>query len=164
MSEPVFDIVFYGIIQPGKEKETVIDNMAGLFKTTPEKIRPFFAGGRRVIKSGVDELTAEKYRAAMENAGLVIKIETLETEAETESPDRAADQSDVEDIDVAPAGADVLENRPPVEPQPIGDIGGISVISQWPKSEPMCSKTRLKWSPALSVISVISRWPKSEPI
>ena len=62
MSEPSFDIAFYGIIQPGKDKESVIRNMAALFKTTPEKVRPFFAGGRKVIKSAVDELTAEKER------------------------------------------------------------------------------------------------------
>ena len=143
MSEKVFDIAFYGIIQPGKEKETVIENMAGLFKTTPEKIRPFFAGGRKVIKSSVDELTAEKYRAALENAGLVIKIEALETEEETESPDAAAAGNDKGDISVAPVGADVLENPAEFEPQPIGDISditlaevGADVLENPPEVEP----------------------------
>ncbi|MGD8583493.1 MAG: hypothetical protein PVF06_12695, partial [Gammaproteobacteria bacterium] len=128
MSESTFNITFYGIIQPGKEKEVVIQNMARLFKTTPEKVSPFFAGGRKVIKSGVDELTAETYKAALENVGLVIKLETAETPAQKETKSEeagpAAGSSDV--ISVAPAGADVLENPPEVEPQPIGDISDIT--------------------------------------
>lgn len=145
MSEPVFDITFYGIIQPGKDRESVISNMAALFKTTPEKVRPFFAGGRKVIKSGVDELTAEKYRAALDNVGLVIKIEAGETAAQT-----GADSSPATDtpesgaaISVAPVGSDVLENPPVVEPQPIGDIStvtmaevGADVLENPPEVEP----------------------------
>ena len=74
MSETNFDIAFYGILQPGKDKDAVMQNMAALFKTTPDKVRPFFAGGRKVIKSNVNQATAEKYRAALENIGLVIKL------------------------------------------------------------------------------------------
>jgi hypothetical protein len=130
MSEPIFDIAFYGIIQSGKDKEVVIQNMARLFKTTPEKVRPFFAGGRKVIKSGVDELTAEKYRAALENAGLVIKLETVEAPPEkqqAESSPAAKADSGNGDMTVAPVGADVLENPPEVEAQPIGDISNITM-------------------------------------
>jgi len=58
MSESIFDIAFYGIIQPGMDKEAAIKNMAQLFKTTPEKVRPFFAGGRKTINSKVVEQTA----------------------------------------------------------------------------------------------------------
>jgi hypothetical protein len=129
MSEPVFDIAFYGIIQPGKDKQSVISNMAALFKTTPEKVRPFFAGGRKVIKSGVDELTAEKYRTALDNVGLVIKIEARKTEEQTSansSPAAGTGDSDTP-ISVAPVGADVLENPPAVEPQPIGDISTVTM-------------------------------------
>ena len=125
MSEPIFDIAFYGIIQPGKDREVVIQNMAHLFKTTPEKVRPFFAGGRKVIKSGVDELTAEKYRAALENAGLVIKLEAVE--APPEKQPAATASSSNGDMTVAPVGADVLENPPEVEAQPIGDISNITM-------------------------------------
>jgi hypothetical protein len=144
MSESTFNITFYGIIQPGKEKEVVIQNMARLFKTTPEKVSPFFAGGRKVIKSGVDELTAEKYRTSLENVGLVIKLETV-APAQNETNNEAAGHSagDSGAISVAPAGADVLENPPEVEPQPIGDISditmaevGADVIENPPEAEP----------------------------
>ena len=116
MSEPIFDIAFYGIIQPGMDKEAAINNMAQLFKTTPEKVRPFFAGGRKVIKSKVNEQTAIKYKAALEKAGLAIKIEA-----------QSLADIDVSNLSAAPVGADVLENPPVVEPQPIGDISDITM-------------------------------------
>jgi hypothetical protein len=116
MSEPIFDIAFYGIMQPGMDKETAIRNMARLFKTTPEKVRPFFAGGRKVIKSRVNEQTARKYRTALEKAGLVIKIEA-----------QSKADIDVSSLSAAPVGADVLENPPVVEAQPIGDISNITM-------------------------------------
>jgi hypothetical protein len=145
MSEATFNITFYGIIQPGKDKEVVIQNMARLFKTTPEKMRPFFAGGRKVIKSGVDELTAEKYKAALENAGLIIKLEAPEPQAQDEeqTQDTNTPVAESDDISVAPVGADVLENPPEVEPQPIGDISditmaevGADVLENPPEVEP----------------------------
>ena len=116
MSEPIFDIAFYGIIQPGMDKEAAINNMAQLFKTTPEKVRPFFAGGRKVIKSKVNEQTAIKYKAALEKAGLAIKIEA-----------QSLADIDVSDLSAAPVGADVLENPPVVEPQTIDDISNITM-------------------------------------
>jgi hypothetical protein len=116
MSEPIFDIAFYGIIQPGMDKEAAINNMAQLFKTTPEKVRPFFAGGRKVIKSKVNEQTAIKYKASLEKAGLAIKIEA-----------QSLADIDVSNLSAAPVGADVLENPPVVEPQAIGDISDITL-------------------------------------
>ncbi len=129
MSEPTFDIAFYGIIQPEKDKDTVVQNMARLFKTTPEKVRPFFAGGRKVIKSDVDQPTAEKYRTALDNIGLVIKIEASETASRAEADNVAPSARDnpASDISVAPVGSDVQEHPPEVTPQPIGDISHISI-------------------------------------
>ena len=134
MSEPLFDVVTYGITQPGKNRDVVVENMAALFKTTADKVQPYFAGGRKVIKSKVDELTAEKYRAALENVGLIIKLEEIEQAAEAdEAPTTATESTQQEStaddsgISVAPVGADVLENPPEVTPQPIGDISAISM-------------------------------------
>jgi len=75
MSDELFDVVFFGIIQTGKDKESVIQNMAKLFKTDAKKLAPYFAGGRKVIKGRVNAGAAEKYKTALENVGLVIKIE-----------------------------------------------------------------------------------------
>lgn len=131
MSEPLFDIVFYGIIQPGKDRDMVMQNMAALFKTQPEKIRSYFSGDRRVIKSKVDELVAEKYRAALENVGLVIKVEAVtEAAPAQDNSDKHSQQpadDDTGDMSMAAIGADLVENPVPVEPQPIGDISSLSM-------------------------------------
>ena len=130
MSEPLFDIVTFGLIQPGKDRNEVAENMARLFKTTPEKLKPYFAGGRKVIKSNVDELGAQKYQVALEKAGLVIKIEEA-TEAPAAKPAQQASdkQPDTGGITMAEVGSDVLKEneRTVVEPQPIGDISDIDM-------------------------------------
>ncbi len=144
MSEPLFNIVFYGILQPGRDRETVMENMATLFKTEPTKLAPYFAGGRKVIKSNVDELVAEKYRVSLENVGLVIKIEEVENTETRPQPEQAkasespqtatasasenpAQSFDTGDISMAEVGADVIEHPVEVTPQPIEDISDISM-------------------------------------
>ncbi|MCW8831036.1 MAG: hypothetical protein OQK32_05880 [Gammaproteobacteria bacterium] len=149
MSEALFDIVFYGILQPGKDKDVVMQNMAKMFKTEPAKLAAYFAGGRKVIKANVDDLMADKYRVALENIGLVIKIEEVAAEpAPAEPPAQApgstpsptaspatltakiaqqAADVDTGDITLAEVGADVIENPIEVAPQEIGDISDITM-------------------------------------
>ena len=113
----------------------VVQNMAKLFKTEPAKIKGYFSGDRKVIKSKVSELVAEKYRVALENVGLVVKIEEI-TAAEpvpataASSADSATASNkpiDTGGITMAEVGANVLTRPTPVEPQPIGDISNISL-------------------------------------
>ena len=124
MSESTFDVVFYGILQPGKDRAEVMVNMATMFKTTPDKIKPYFSGDRKVIKRNVDELTAEKYRAALENVGLIIKLEEVAQAAPAEPEAPAADTGG---ISVAETGADINPNPVEVEPQKIGDISDVTM-------------------------------------
>lgn len=145
MSEELFDVVFYGILQAGKDKETVMQNMALLFKTDAGKLVPYFAGGRKVIKGKINAAAAEKYRNALENVGLVIKIEAS-TATQSDNADKAQEKVtadtqsrheakasgskvaiDTSGITVAPVGADVLENPPEVPAQKIEDISDITM-------------------------------------
>lgn len=128
MNEPLFDIVFFGITKPDMDRAVVAENMARLFKTTPEKLKPYFAGGRKVIKSRVDDLTAEKYRVALEKAGLVIKIEPAAEAPEKPKPAQAT-AADPSGLTLAEVGADVLreDEHTKVEPLPIGDISNLSM-------------------------------------
>jgi len=130
MSEQLFDVVFFGILQTGKDKATVMQNMATLFKTEPSKLGPYFAGGRKVIKGKINASAAEKYKHALENVGLVIKIEACveaqDEKVETGKP--AADtQANTGSLSVAPVGADVIENPVAVTAQKIDDISNISM-------------------------------------
>lgn len=136
MSEELFDVVFFGILQAGKDKETVMQNMAALFKTDASKLAPYFAGGRKVIKGRLNADTAEKYRAALENVGLSIKIEACEAAAESkDSNDTATTKTETSDeakidtagLSVAAVGSNVIENPVEVPAQEIDDISGITV-------------------------------------
>jgi len=137
MSEQLFDVVFFGILQTGKDKETVMQNMAAMFKTEASKLAPYFAGGRKIIKGNVPAETAEKYQAALENVGLVIKIEPCEIDtaqsdaAENNTkpqPSQTQDtESDTDNITVAPVGADVIERPVAVPAQKIADISRVTM-------------------------------------
>lgn len=138
MSEQLFDVVFFGILQAGKDREIVIQNMAKLFNTDASKLAPYFTGGRKVIKGEVNSETAEKYRAALENVGLVIKIEACENEAsinkpaepptqQTPRPEQDTAHTGTDSITMAPPGVDVIENPVAVPAQNIADISGMSM-------------------------------------
>ncbi len=89
MSEELFDVVFFGILQSGKDKTTAMQNMASLFKTDAEKLAPYFAGGRKVIKGGVNAEAANKYKSALENVGLVITLEACASKTSGSDTDNA---------------------------------------------------------------------------
>jgi len=141
MSKQLFDVVFFGILQTGKNKETVMQNMAALFKTDASKLAPYFAGGRKVIKGKINAAAAEKYKAALENVGLVIKIEPCETiqtgqlaksqdarQTTTAKPDPGNIATlDTGDMTMAPVGADVLQHPIKVPAQKIEDISDITL-------------------------------------
>jgi hypothetical protein len=153
MNEQLFDVVFFGILQTGKDREVVMQNMAALFKTDSAKLAPYFAGGRKVIKGKINQETAEKYKAALENVGLVIKLEACQHDTASnqaaatdnsqpgqETASTAQNQAtqgqahsdegespDTKGITMAEVGADVIENPVAVEPRAIGDISAISM-------------------------------------
>ncbi len=101
MSEQLFDVVFFGMLQSGKNKETALENMAAMFKTDTNKLAPYFAGGRKGIKGNVNAETAEKYLLALENVGLVIKVEACAIEQDKT-------QTDVADNKTSSASTDKL--------------------------------------------------------
>ena len=141
MSKQLFDVVFYGILQAGKNKETVMQNMAALFKTDASKLIPYFAGGRKIIKGKINAAAAEKYKTALENVGLTIKIEPCEVTPQSEAGTKNADTSqvtskseqnsetkiDTSGLTLAAAGSDVIKNPVAVPPQKIDDIDNISM-------------------------------------
>ena len=142
MSEELFDVVFFGILQTGKDKETVMQNMATLFKTDAKKLAPYFAGGRKVIKGNINAEAAEKYKSALENVGLVVTLEALTSEADDSESDTPTSDTptsntatseanetrsiDTSSINMAPVGADVLENPIDKPAQKIADISDIT--------------------------------------
>jgi hypothetical protein len=74
MAESDFQVVFDGQLIEGANLDQVKAKIATLFKTEVAKVEPLFLGGRSVVKRGLDEATAEKYRVAFEHAGAVAVI------------------------------------------------------------------------------------------
>jgi len=134
MSEELFDVVFFGILQAGKDKDTVMQNMAALFKTDASKLAPYFSGGRKVIKGKINAAAAEKYRTALENVGLSIKVEpyaaAVSDETKPEEANEAQDNKtkiDTAGLVVAATGSNIIENPVEVPAQEIDDISDISM-------------------------------------
>jgi len=132
----LFDVVFFGILLPGKDKETALANLAKLFKTEPAKLAALFAGGRKVIKGKVNQETAEKYLSALTNVGLVVKLEECVAEAAPAEPSAENDSStpaepkqadETDGLTIAEVGADVLEYPPEKEIQEIDDFSFLTM-------------------------------------
>ena len=132
MSEELFDIVTFGILQAGKDRDMVLHNMATLFKTDANKLTPYFTGDRKVIKGNINAAMAEKYRAVLENVGLVIKVEPSQQTADNLATNQAhAEDTSIntDGLSIAPVGADVIEKPTKVTAQKIDDISFITMAA-----------------------------------
>jgi hypothetical protein len=74
MSNENFEVIFAGQIVPGAELEQVKTRVAVIFKTDVARIAHLFSGSPVVIKKGIDQQMAQKYQAAMQNAGAICEI------------------------------------------------------------------------------------------
>ncbi|HIQ52245.1 MAG TPA: hypothetical protein EYH51_03085, partial [Pseudomonas pachastrellae] len=64
-----FEVVFQGQVQPGAALDQVRANVGKLFQVSGSQLDALFSGRRIVIKQGLDQVAAEKYRIALERAG-----------------------------------------------------------------------------------------------
>ena len=69
MTEARYKIVFDGQLMPEMALETVKDNLARLFKSDPSKIDALFSGSPVALKRDLAETEADKYLAALQQAG-----------------------------------------------------------------------------------------------
>lgn len=116
MSEANFQVVFRGRRVEGSDPVEVKEKLASLFKTTVEQINPMFMGKRVVIKKGIDEATAQKYQAAMHQAGAVAEVEPMEIEpapAEAETRDiQPPAHGEFDAVSLADFGDTLVEEKP----------------------------------------------------
>ncbi len=84
MESETYDIVFSGCTVRDADPQAVRANVAKLFKIPPEKVEALFAGGRKVLKKNLNREAAEKYRAVLKQAGLMVSM------VSAASQDRAA--------------------------------------------------------------------------
>ena len=84
MGDGRFDVLFDGGLVAGFARAAVADNLAKLFKATPETVQKLMGGGTHALKRGTDRETALKYEAAMNRAGA--KAILREAPGETTAP------------------------------------------------------------------------------
>ncbi|UZE96472.1 hypothetical protein [Alkalimarinus alittae] len=77
MTEPLYELAFYGRLVDGVSLETAKNNVTRLFKATTAQVDKMFGGGRVVIRNKLDKATADKYVAAMRKNGLVCEADIM---------------------------------------------------------------------------------------
>ena len=73
-----FEVVFQGQVQQGAAPEQVRANVGKLFQVSGAQLDTLFSGRRIVIKQGLDQVAAEKYRIALERAGAQCSIVAMD--------------------------------------------------------------------------------------
>lgn len=150
----LYEIAFCGRLLPGAQPDAVKANLARLFQADAQRIALLFSGRRMVIKNNLDEAAAEKYRVALERAGALAEVNSMEVDVEEvemapppmpaaappaeSAPARRLQVAprdeymaafvDVEapDFGIAPIGADLQDRKP--EPQaPAVDLSALSL-------------------------------------
>ncbi|MDX5373468.1 MAG: DUF805 domain-containing protein [Pseudomonadaceae bacterium] len=75
MSEARYKIVFDGRLMPDMALETVKENLARLFKSDQSRIEALFSGEPVALKRDLPEAEADKYLAALQRAGALVRKE-----------------------------------------------------------------------------------------
>src|SRR5690554_676766 len=74
MTPAEFDVIFRGDIVIGHQLQDVKTRLQQLFKTDAARIDALFTGRPVPLKRGLDEATANKYRAALMKAGAQVEV------------------------------------------------------------------------------------------
>lgn len=143
---PLFEIVFQGQVKAGVAPEQARQRLGQLFQAGEQQLDILFSGRRIVIKQGLDQGSADKYRQAIERAGAVCLVEPMgeapgaaapssEPAPAAQSADKVVPRdaymaafSDVEapDFGIAPLGADMQDEYRDFTPLPL-DLSALSL-------------------------------------
>lgn len=107
-----FRIVFTGELQGHIQAEEVIAHLVATFKLPDARARTLVLdGNRHVVKKDLDEKSAQRYRSALEQAGMIVHVEPMASASEElslapmDAEPSAATES--EQTESAPAHAEV---------------------------------------------------------
>ena len=81
MSDELYRVVFTGRLVEGVSGQQALENLAQLFKKTPDQIRKVFSKPGTVIRSNLPLLTAEKMLAGLTKAGALCRLQPMAAEA-----------------------------------------------------------------------------------
>lgn len=72
-----YEIVFNGQLMPGAQLGQVQTNLSKLFQADAARIALLFSGRQIVLKSNLEAVAAEKYRATLARAGALVEVRAL---------------------------------------------------------------------------------------
>ena len=76
----MYKVILTGV-REGVARQDAVKSLAALFKTTPEQVEKLLATSGHILKKGVTEEVAGKYKAAIEAAGGACRFELESTQA-----------------------------------------------------------------------------------
>lgn len=77
-----FEVVFQGALRPGARADDAVAALMRRFGMTEERARALVGEvRRRVVKKDLDRDQAERYRAALEEAGLLVSVEPMASQS-----------------------------------------------------------------------------------
>ena len=113
MSEQLFDIYFRGEILDGFTVSQCHQNIAQLFKASPEKVQLLFSGKVVALKKGLDKPTALKFQQALKNAGVKIYIKQAQADASAQADTSAQAAPQAPQARTAPQESPVVAKENP---------------------------------------------------
>ncbi len=142
-----FDLIFTGELIDGCEPAQVRRDLERLFKTDAAAISRLFTGMPVVIKKDIDEQTAKRYRAALQQVGALCQVRPA---AGTDAQEGAAGQgvttvapaSSLTSAAILPPGSILTESR--MIAPPAFDFTGLSVA---PPGETLVERAQLAPAP-----------------
>jgi len=118
MSDQKFQILVNGTLAEGAQIDQVKHNIATLFKTSLDKVEPMFSGQKLAIKKDLDQQTAQKYKVAINKAGLAVAIVPMKDASQTSNEDNTRSDTSLNNAMLAATGS-IIDNTPAV---PVPDI------------------------------------------
>jgi hypothetical protein len=124
-----YDIVFSGQIIDGGDAAQVRSKICDLFKANDSQLETLFSGKPVIIKSGVDDETATKYRVAFRKAGALVDIKPSSNDKRASNnitpPNKQTDTLTL----LPPNTGTLIDCAKKVTPHPTPDISNISLAS-----------------------------------
>lgn len=73
-SEPLYDVIFRGDIAQGESLAAVRQRLGGLFRLNEEQLVQLFSGRPAVLKRGLDQVAATRFRLRLEESGALVQL------------------------------------------------------------------------------------------
>ncbi len=152
--ETTFEVIFRGDIVAGQQLTVVKERLKALFKVDDARIEQLFSGRPEVIKKGVDQATASRYRDTLLKAGAQVQLrqQAVGTSGSgvitTPSPQPAAAIQSAASAGVKSVGESSSAHNNAVTPNPLGDASPDDTASNDLQVTPDAPDAESEWTVA----------------